>query len=634
MPHERTYILALTVLGILALAAVALLTSTPAAPQASVTTSRHVPGEILIRFKPEASQTDRDSIGAVFDSVKLHTFRSGAEHWVLGPTETVEQALTYLKSNVLVEYAEPNYILTADANDCVPAADGLCPIDPNFPEQWALRNLSQTDCTNDADIDATQAWKEVTTGSGLVALIDGGVDYNHPDLANNIWVNPLEIPGNAYDEDGCGKLNDVHGYDFENNDSDPYSSEFDAHGNYMAGIIAAVTDNVICEGPCEEGPYRGIAGVSWHAKLMLVQGRDTVSMAAQSIDYVVCMDDRVQKVDAINAAWGGFGYSQTLRNAIKAAGDRDILFVASAGNAGLNLDDGDPNHARYPASYDLPNIITVAATNCNDGLGPTNYGVVSVDLAAPGKSIMTTGGRTDPNSPYGWPRIDGTSPAAAHVSGVAALLRTLNPGFPGELIRKRIMDTGDYNGSTQGLTVTGERLNAYNAVVNQDIVAPAAISDLSATPGYTTMTLNWTATADDGSDPNSGPATAYQIRYASSRILNLDNWLDATRVGNEPLPESPGQAESFFRSGLQCNTTYDFAIRPFDEWGNGPMSVVTRKTLTPLCQISYCADEDLRCTWNGSCGATGCCNYSCSVDPTCTGSDPCPTGACFCVGGE
>ena len=261
------------------------------------------------------------------------------------------------------------------------------PNDPYFDELWGLNNTGQTGGKVDADIDAPEAWDTFTGSTNVVvAVIDTGVDYTHEDLAANMWVNEAEKNGTpGVDDDGNGFVDDVYGYDFAGDDygnNDPDPMDIHGHGTHVSGTIAAVGNNA-----------KGVVGVNWRARIMALKmfrpslaGYD--SDAIEAIDYAVMMKkDYGVNIVAINASWGGYGYDALLKDAIKGAGEVGIVFVAAAGN-----DDNDNDvNPEYPASYDLPNVVAVAATNDDDNLAWfSNYGFLSVDLAAPGVSILST----------------------------------------------------------------------------------------------------------------------------------------------------------------------------------------------------------------------------------------------------
>jgi subtilisin family serine protease len=249
------------------------------------------------------------------------------------------------------------------------------PNDPRYPELWGLNNIGQTGGLTDADIDAPEAW-DYETGSSdvIIAVIDSGIDYLQPDLVENMWVNTGEIPDNGIDDDGNGYIDDIHGYDFHQVDSDP--SDAYGHGTHCAGTIAGRGNNGL-----------GVTGVSWQAKLMACRflsasGSGWTSDAIEAINYAVANGAKV-----LSNSWGGGGYSESLKAAIENARDNGVLFIAAAGNNGQD-NDAIPH---YPSSYNVSNVLAVAATDHNDALATfSNYGDESVHLAAPGVSILST----------------------------------------------------------------------------------------------------------------------------------------------------------------------------------------------------------------------------------------------------
>ncbi len=253
------------------------------------------------------------------------------------------------------------------------------PDDPQFSFQYCHDNPENPD----SDMDSTAAW-DITTGSTevVLAIIDTGVDYNHPDLAANIWSNPGEIPGNGIDDDGNGYVDDIHGIDPGENDSDPMDHV--GHGTHVAGIMGAVGDNNL-----------GVCGVNWQTKIMVLKSfvgatsAMTTAMEIEAMDYILAMKARGVNIVAVNASY--FGPEDMMeKEAIEAMGEAGILFMACAGNESYN-NDANPEFATYPASYDLDNIISVAASNAAGQLACfSNYGATQVDLAAPGDNILST----------------------------------------------------------------------------------------------------------------------------------------------------------------------------------------------------------------------------------------------------
>ena len=260
-----------------------------------------------------------------------------------------------------VLYAQPNYYVHLQTTGF--------PNDPNFSSQWGMNNTGQTGGTTDADIDAPEAWA-ITAGDSsiVVAVLDTGVDYTHPDLAANIWTNPGEIAGDGIDNDGNGFIDDVHGWDFQNEDNDPMDDH--GHGTHVAGTIAAVGNNGV-----------GVAGVAWNVTIMplkIMSSSGTSFDAIQALNYAVAMGVKIS-----NNSY----YMSGMYNAIEAAGAAGHLFVTAAGNSGVNTD----ITPHYPSIYDLENIISVAATDHNDNkLSSSNYGLTTVDLGAPGANIYST----------------------------------------------------------------------------------------------------------------------------------------------------------------------------------------------------------------------------------------------------
>jgi subtilisin family serine protease len=336
---------------------------------------------------------------------------------------------------------EPDRVITASA----------LPNDPSFSRLYGLNNTGQTGGLADADIDAAEAW-DVTTGSRsvVVSVIDTGVDYRHPDLAANVWTNPREVAGDRLDNDGNGYVDDVHGWDFANNDADPFDDQ--GHGTHVAGTIGAAGNN-----------GTGVTGVNWQVSIMALKfldasGSGTTSAAIAAINYATKMRrDFGVNIVATNNSWGGGGFSSSLQNAINAGGSAGILFVAAAGNDGLN-NDSTPS---YPASYTSSSIIAVAATDSSNRLASfSNYGATSVDVAAPGVGILST----TPNNTYS--SYSGTSMATPQVTGVVALLKAAKPDATADQIRSAILSTTTPVSGLAGKVATG-------GVVNAD-VAPAA----------------------------------------------------------------------------------------------------------------------------------------------------------------
>ena len=515
----------------------------------------YVAGEILVGFEPGARAADiakaRRALGASgmrqFDRIRVR-------HWKLPSGLTVEKAIEIVQKRPGVEYAEPNYVIRIDQE--------VLSEDPRFPELWGLHNVGQTGGTSGADIDAPAAWAwPVESGVSdasevVVAVIDTGIDYLHEDLVGNLWVNvgeygaSGELSDNGKDDDGNGYVDDLYGWDFFNDDNDPFDDA--GHGTHVAGTI------------CADGANgAGVAGVVWSCQLMALKfisagNTGTTDGAIAAILYAADMGAQVA-----NNSWGNDDLrSKSLENAINAF---DGLFVASAGN-------WRTSKAHYPAAFRADHILSVAATDHNDALASfSNYSNRWVDLGAPGVDILSS----VPGN--GYDLKSGTSMAAPHVSGVAALVLAQNPALGPLEVKARIMDGVDGLPSLDGVTVTGGRLNAYSALAQggeppqpSDVSSPAAVTDLAASASadtHDTVSLSWTATADDGTDCGSGPVFAYDIRYSTSGDL-AGNWADGTPVEGEPVPEVACAMESMAVTGLSGGTTYQFGIRLIDEAAN------------------------------------------------------------------
>lgn len=335
------------------------------------------------------------------------------------------------ENSPLVEYAEPNFVYSPD----------VFPNDPEFSRLWGLHDRGHFGGTPGNDIDAPQAWDIRANSSAIVvAVIDTGVNYNHPDLAANMWRNPGEVPNNNLDDDGNGFVDDYYGYDFSRcltfnppgtvctvtkpRDSDPMDDT--GHGTHVAGTIGAVGNNNL-----------GVSGVSWNARIMAIKALTSAggltSDLVDAVNYATMMNVKIT-----SNSWGGGGFSQSLFNAIQAARNSDALFIAAAGNGGGDgIGDNNDVSPHYPSSYNLDNIIAVAATDFEDDITTfSNFGATSVDLAAPGDLILSTWYRVDPSFAdisFDTATIDGIplefSPATS-TAGVTAIAQYAGLGFP------------------------------------------------------------------------------------------------------------------------------------------------------------------------------------------------------------
>ncbi len=344
-----------------------------------------------------------------------------------------------------ITYIEPDFPISLSQ---------ISPTDPDFSRQWAHSKVKSLD-----------AW-ELSEGSPstLVAVIDGGVDLDHPDLKDNIFRNRSEVV-NGRDDDKNGYIDDTVGWDFLNNDNDPRpDSVTHSHGTHVAGIIGAMGDNGI-----------GIIGHAPRVRLLPLKfigsnGEGTTSSAIRAVDYAVKMGAKI-----INASWSSTNFSQALFDSINRARQANILFVAASGNNGKDND----SLARYPASYNLDNVVSVAASTSSDALASfSNYGAQSVDIAAPGVSIYSTGSGSK------YLALSGTSMATPLVSAVAALIRARHFGFSYQLVKASLLAGVDKNAAFAGRVRAAGRVNAYKALVASDSISSTKEVKLAEPPSF------------------------------------------------------------------------------------------------------------------------------------------------------
>ncbi|MDQ3386389.1 MAG: S8 family serine peptidase [Actinomycetota bacterium] len=399
-------------------------------------------GKLIVKLEDDTSQADLRNINRENNATIEENLPNSDVNVVDLPEDlSVQEGIGVYENNPEIEYAEPDFVLEPSV--------APKPNDTDYNQLYGLNNTGQTAGTLDAGGDAPEAWDITGSAGTIVAVIDEGVDINHPDLNDNLWVNTDEIAGNGIDDDKNGYVDDRNGYDFANNDSSVYDPDIvtgdgDEHGTHVAGTIAAEGNN-----------GGGTTGVNWDAQIMSLKFLGTdggfTSDAVEAINYAVNNGARIS-----NNSWGGGGYSQSLRDAIARADNQGHLFVAAAGNGGADgIGDNNDGTPSYPASYDLPNIISVAATDDDDRLaGFSNFGATSVDLGAPGVGILST----LPGNTYG--RYSGTSMATPHVTGVATLLKSEDATRDDGQIKSLLLQYAEDKSSLQNKTVTGARLNA------------------------------------------------------------------------------------------------------------------------------------------------------------------------------
>jgi subtilisin family serine protease len=400
--------------------------------------------EVLVRFRPGTTlekikalaQKNNDRFEDEYESINGLVALEDEDGL---DAETVARQYGALAE---VEYAEPVFNVYEDHGSPEKHKHAN---DARFGEQWSLFNVGQNGGTAGADINVLRAWFK-TTGSDkvVVAVLDSGVDYTHKDLMSNIWMRPDDVP--AYVDDELGKFDDVRGFDAADW-RDPMDDN--GHGTHCAGIIGAEGNNNF-----------GIAGINWNVQIMPLKflsagGSGTTKDAIEAINYVIDRKQKGVNVRIISASWGSTQKSKALEDAIGRAGDEGIMFIAAAGNNG---DDSD-KRPHYPAGYNLPNVISVAALDRNDKLASfSNYGAKSVHIAAPGKEILSTWLNNE------FYVASGTSMATPEVSGVAALILSTNPKMSVKELRARLFASVDKLDSLKGKVSTGGRINAAKAV--------------------------------------------------------------------------------------------------------------------------------------------------------------------------
>ncbi|EHR69450.1 CARDB domain-containing protein,subtilase family protease [Burkholderiales bacterium JOSHI_001] len=550
------------VLALLGLLSLDPLSAAEATATAAATTAARpaAAGELLVKFKAQASTTARAQKHAREGSRRLREFRqSGVEHVALAAGQTVDAALARYRADPNVEYAEPNYKVHAT----------LLPNEPGFVQQWALNNTGQIGGLAGADIKAPAAWDRSTGSANVVVVVlDSGIDYNHPDLVGNVWTNAVEVAGNNLDDDSNGYVDDIHGYNPVDGNGDPV--DVYGHGTHMAGIIGATGNNAL-----------GVVGVNWNVRIASCKALDdfgdgTVANILSCLDYARSLKTAGYNVVATSNSYGAVGgFSQAMRDTI--AAQRDILFVTGSGNTGLDNDSTD----FYPANYDLPNIISVAATDASDlAASFTHVGRRTVHLGAPGANILST----LPGSSYS--TASGTSMSAAYVTGVAALLKAQDGTRDWRAIKNLILSGAAANTSLTGKTITGRRLDAAGATacVNRPLLSalkvpaaftagvPTVLSALSincaAASGPVTATASNGAVVtlrDDGVAPDQaagdGIFTANWTPTAGVSYVDFSSPAGTERVGAPDLtvplltvPASVAAGGSFTASITAANT--------------------------------------------------------------------------------
>jgi subtilisin family serine protease len=517
-------------------------------------TIRYVPGEIIVKFKSgvnaniflkksgiiSSGLTLKREIKLSYQSLNVLSVESD---------KSIEAALVSLKNNPDIVYAEPNYIYSIALMPKEKSVTGKkleksafaqysseLPDDPSFGQLWGIRNTGSNEPkgkvgVEGADINALKAW-DITRGSHAIriAIIDTGVDFNHPDLIGNV--------------------DSENGFDFVHNIKGGMDDH--GHGTHCAGTIGAVHDNKL-----------GVAGVMAEVTIIPVKfldstGSGSLELAVKAIDYATELN-----VDLMSNSWGGGGRSEALFEAIKRASDKGIIFTAAAGNSNSNND----TIPSYPASYESPNIISVAALTAQNELANfSSFGRNTVNIAAPGHNILSTikGG--------GYEVMSGTSMATPHVSGVLGLLLAHEGRLPHDVLKERLNMTGVPVTSLRGKTQTGSRIDAYNLLT--DTRPERSGPDSSK---WKTMTLDQAFESAHPYKGNSSVKSVYQFpgaKYIRVKVakFDLESGYDYVRIADgagNTIEKVTGTGENYKTdyvegSSIELNFISD---RTISKWG-------------------------------------------------------------------
>ncbi len=525
------------VLALLPLTAAGLLSAAHAAPLAPEPAPEHIPGEMVVKVRQNGPMT----LGAKKEilSSRIRTALGQGQILAIDGFQTdsslfkvkikddaaLQMMIESFENEPAIEFAEPNFIyrtMQSESNPTDPVSN--LPNDPEFSKLWGIQNVGQADSagqvgTAGSDIGVVPLWQKGLTGSKdiLVAVIDTGIDHTHPDLAANVFTNAGEIAGNGIDDDKNGFVDDVHGWNFEAKSSN--AKDDHDHGSHCAGTIGGTGNNGI-----------GVVGVNWNVTMLPVKflsasGSGSLQGAIESINYA-----RMMKVNIMSNSWGGGGFSQALMDSIVAAKEAGIVFVAAAGNESNN-NDAKPT---YPASYDVDNIISVAATDNRDTIAKfSNYGAARVHVAAPGVKVFST------TKDGKYAAFSGTSMATPHVAGIAALMLADQPTLTYQEVKARLIQTSVPVKGLKRKVLAKGRVSAFNAV--NGIIPPTdePSESLWQTVDYAVESEHPYKNAEDKTFTVNYPGAKY-IRVIFERIqveMNYDRItvMDSSRAVMEDL---------------------------------------------------------------------------------------------------
>lgn len=507
-----------------------------------------VPGEYIVTFKNNKNAVKllaENFAKKINSEVNMISSTLRVAHIRSNSVITSEAFVSSLKNDPNVDIVEPNYIYHANYSF------GNKANDPLFGKLWGLNNTGQPDSSGQAgepgiDINALKAW-QVQTGSKsvVVAVIDTGVNYKSLDLKENVWTNEAERKGRkGIDDDKNGFIDDIYGWNFVKNNNNPIDDQ--GHGSHCSGTIGAKGND-----------GKGIVGVNWNTRIMALKfldsgGSGTLENALKAIDYATKNGARV-----MSNSWGGGGFSETLKQAIERAHKANAIFIAAAGNESNNNDE----NPSYPASYDVPNVISVAAID-NKGIMASfsNYGKNTVHIAAPGVNIFSTTNK-------GYDSWSGTSMATPHVSGVAALVLAQYPEMTNLQLKELILKTARPLKTLRGKTKTAGLIDAYAALMQivpaPDMEDPANWQTVpyqlsSEHPYKTESKSTWEVTVPDAKE-----ISLYfqkfetEYNYDTLKLYDIDGNLLQTISGNQTDSFSPAIKGNYVKVVLESDKSQE-----------------------------------------------------------------------------
>lgn len=526
--------------------------------RAELETYDHVEDEILVGWKGDASSILAQDGLQLLERFEFDQSKTDILHLRVSPERDLATTIAELRDNDLVDFAEGNQVIQLDE----PSLSDYGGPDDLVEDLWGLHNTGQFGGKPGADIKVLKAW-ETSIGSRsqsspIIAIHDTGMDMNHPDLMGNLWTNPDEIPDNGIDDDGNGVVDDIHGFNAVDRSGNPLDGN--RHGTHVAGTIGAVGGN-----------GEGITGVMQEARLMPIkiftdEGRTSSDIIVRALQYSAKMGATIT-----NNSFGARP-SEAIRQAFA---QHPALHIVAAGNRNSDNDRIDV----FPANYELPNLLSVAATDRRDQKANfSNYGPFKVDLAAPGADIWSTfpGG--------GYTSMSGTSMAAPHVTGAAGLLRTAFPQLTTEQLKDRLLYSADRTDGLSKVSLSGGRLNVAQSM-EIDTLSPLKpksfrIQDIDSQGGL----LKWIVPSEDG--PEGGAASAIELRVSESPITS-ENYDEAALVASLGGSVVGATAETRYETmpGLSPRFAF-FAAKAVDNVGNRS-PLVSTSALLPAADLAF-----------------------------------------------